>query len=139
MVINPNEYLTGMPLIDNQHKQYISLVDKLVSDHNEGKLEKTALLNSVNKTIAYGLEHLDVEEYLMGSEGYPLYEEHFAKHDIFRDKMDDFLAELDAKEIDIGDYVNRLSSWLIDWFQRQELNDDVKLAKFLKGKNCFNA
>lgn len=133
MIIDPNEYMIGIPLIDNQHKQYLELVNRLVTAHNNGKIDMPTLDNYVKKAFSYANEHFDAEEYLMRSTKYPLYEEHLAKHNEFRDKMDVFLSELEGK-INIDAYVKNLCKWLIDWFKVQVLNDDVKLAGFLKKK-----
>jgi len=135
MIIDPNEYITGIPLIDNQHKQYIVLVTKFITTYNKGDMDKATLINYVNEIVAYALEHFEAEEYLMRSSKYLLYEQHLAKHNIFHDKMDEFLAELDVKEININNYVTKLSEWLVGWFKIQVLDDDVKLAMFLQGKN----
>ena len=135
MILDSNEYITGIPLIDNQHKQYVNLVNRLIIDHNKGCMEKATLNNYIKEVFSYAVEHFDAEEYLMRSAKYPLYEEHLAKHNIFRDKADWFLIEIDVKELDIKNYVNELYKWIVDWFKEQVLNDDVKLAKFLRDKN----
>jgi len=132
MIIDPSKYMTGIPLIDKQHKQYIAMVNELVDNNQKGDMTKTAFNDCVNEVVAYALEHFDAEESLMRLAKYPLYEEHLAKHDAFRDKMDEFLEEIDTKEIDVKHYVKILCEWLIDWFKMQVLDDDMKLAKFVK-------
>ncbi len=135
MIIDPSKYLTGIPLIDKQHKQLILLINKLVVNNHKGNMNKTELSDSFDEIIAYALEHFDAEEFLMRSAKYPLYEEHLAKHDIFRDKMDEFLEEISVEAIDVDRYVKILCKWLIDWFKMQVLDDDIKLAKFIKENN----
>ena len=135
MIIDPSKYLTGIPLIDKQHKQYIALVNKLVDKYHQGNMTKAGFTDYVNEIEAYALEHFDAEEFLMRSAKYPLYEEHLAKHDIFRDKMDEFLEEISAEVIDVDHYAKILCEWLIDWFKMQVLDDDIKLAKFIKENN----
>jgi hemerythrin len=71
----------------------------------------------------------------MRSIDYPLYEEHLLKHNIFREKMDGLLAEMDAVEINIDDYMNELSKWLVEWFKIQIMDDDVKLAGYIRENN----
>lgn len=134
MIIDSNEYMTGIPLIDNQHKQYFELVNKLIDTHNKGDMDKATLNKYIKEVFSYAEEHFDAEEYLMRSIKYPLYEEHLAKHNEFRDKADEFLAGIE-EEIDINDYVNNLCEWLVDWFKTQVLNDDVKLARLLNAIN----
>ncbi len=135
MIIDPTKFMTGIPVIDKQHRQYIILVNKFITEHNKGGMEKATLSDYVNEIVAYALDHFDAEESLMRSEDYPLYEEHLAKHNLFRDMMDELLEEMETKEININNYVDRLCEWLVDWFKIQVLDDDVKLAMFLQGEH----
>ena len=135
MIIDPSKYLTGIPLIDKQHKQLILLINRLVVNNHKGNMTKAEFNDCFDKIIVYALEHFDAEEFLMRSAKYPLYEEHLAKHDTFRDKMDEFLEEISMEAIDVDHYVKILCEWLIDWFKMQVLDDDIKLAKFIKENN----
>ena len=135
MIIDPSKYLTGIPLIDKQHKQYIALINKLVNKYHQGNMTKAGFTDYVNEIEAYALEHFDAEEFLMRSAKYPLYEEHLAKHDSFRDKIGSFTEGMETKEIDLSKDVKTLCEWLIDWFKVQVLDDDIKLAKFIKENN----
>ena len=135
MIVNPSNYLTGIPVIDKQHKQYIALVNRLVSKHQEGSMTKKDFIDYINEIVNYTLEHFEDEEFLMRSIKYPLYEKHLAKHDTFRNEMDKFLEQIDTKEIDTNHDVKYLCEWLIDWFKMQVLDDDIKLARFIKENN----
>jgi len=122
---------TGIPLIDQQHADYMDLVEWFfqLSFQNADfkKLQK-----ALNEVTVYTVDHFDAEEYLMRSSNYPYYAEHCAKHDLFREKVNDFTNEL---EEDAGSetYLTRIANWLVDWFIGQVQVDDMKLAIFLKG------
>jgi hemerythrin-like metal-binding protein len=75
MIIDPSKYLTGIPLIDKQHKQFILLVNKLVVNNHKGDMTKAEFNDCFDEIIAYALEHFDAEEFLMRSAKYPLYED----------------------------------------------------------------
>ncbi|MFA6714360.1 MAG: hemerythrin family protein [Victivallales bacterium] len=135
MTVNPQEYMTGIPAIDNQHAHYVELLNEFVIGSQTGNVGRNEFNAGVNKVIAYALEHFDSEEFLMRSIDYPLYEEHLLKHNIFREKMDGLLAEMDAVEINIDDYMNELSKWLVEWFKIQIMDDDVKLAGYIRENN----
>jgi hemerythrin-like metal-binding protein len=134
MIKDSGEYLVGIPSIDKQHIQYVESVNKLLEAKEKGNLDKKILIDYVNDINFYALEHLDTEELLMRTENYPYYEKHLEKHNVFRDTLDAFIEELETKEIDINDYVDRLCECLIVWFKAELLRDDVTLAKFLKSK-----
>ncbi len=135
MIVNPSKYMTGIPVIDKQHKEYIALVNKLVAKHKGGGMSKREFFHYVNDIVTYTLEHFDAEEFLMRSVKHPFYEEHLDKHNVFRDKMDEFLERIDTKAIDMEQDVDFLCKWLVDWFKMQVLDDDIKLAKFIKENN----
>jgi len=132
MILGSSDYITGIPLIDDQHKQFERLVNKLTTDYNKGGITRETLNTYIKEIINYSFEHLDAEEYLMRSVKYPLYEEHVAKHNVLRNKVDNLISEIDSQELDIDKYVNNLAEWLLDWVKGQILNDDIKLAKFLR-------
>jgi hemerythrin len=137
MIVNPSKYLTEIPLIDKQHKQYIALVNRLVDKHHQGNMAKAEFTDYINEIDVYALEHFEAEEFLMRSAKYPFYEEHLAKHDSFRDKMGTFIEDIETKEIDINKDVKTLCEWLIEWFKTQVLYDDIKLARFIKENNII--
>jgi len=135
MILDLRVDLTGIPLIDEQHKQYMVLVNKCLAKYHKGNMTKSMFIDCVTEIEAYALEHFDSEEVLMRSAKYPLYEEHLAKHDDFRNRINDLLEKMNTKEIDLGHYVSLLCKWLVDWFKIEVLDDDIKLAKFIKENN----
>lgn len=135
MLVKASEYMTGVPAIDNQHRYYFELLDKFVTGSKEGNISREKFNKNVNEVIAYALEHFDSEEFLMRSIDYPLYEEHLAKHNVFRDKMDVFMEEIDAGGIKIDKFMEKISKWLVEWVKIQMLDDDSKLAKYIKENN----
>lgn len=135
MIVSPQEYMTGIPAIDNQHAHYVELLDKFVVRSREGNISQAEFNEDVNALVAYALEHFDSEEFLMRSIAYPRYEEHLAKHNVFRDKMDVLLEEIEAGGINIDAFMKKVSKWLIEWFKIQLLDDDAKLAKYIRENN----
>jgi hemerythrin len=136
MNINPNDYITGITLIDKQHLHYIELVKRLISYcKSEEVINKPVFIDYVNELVIYMLEHFDAEEYLMRSTKYFLYTKHLAEHNMFRNKMDEFLAAVnDIDQLNITDYEDYLVKWLIAWFEIHVKDGDTKLAKFLQSQ-----
>jgi len=122
--------ITGIPLIDRQHEEYANLVDRLFEHALQGGVTRAILAADVGAVTKYAMEHFDAEELIMRDHRYPAYEEHRAKHNIFRDRSDTFVTDLyDEPEMD--EFTVRLSRWLIEWFCDQVQTDDRKLAAFL--------
>jgi hemerythrin len=84
--------------------------------------------------VLYAVEHFDAEEFLMKNQNYPHFEEHRKKHDLYRNKMNSFIEELDNENTNLKEFVENISRWLLDWLKMQILEDDVKIPSFLKGE-----
>jgi hemerythrin len=131
MKIDHQLFRTGIPVIDRQHEAYLELVERVFKLCTAAQVERRVLATELDNTLAYAIEHFDTEEHLMRSARYPLYQEHLAKHDVFRAQVDTFAADLNAGAA-TADFVLRLTKWLVDWFCDQVQTDDMRLAAFLK-------
>jgi hemerythrin len=131
MRIDHKEFLTGVPAIDRQHEAYLALVERVFRLCGGAQVERERLAAEVNAALSYAIEHFDTEEHLMRSVNYPHLDQHVAKHNVFRGRVDDFAAELRCAE-PAPDFTTRLAKWLVDWFAEQVQNDDQRLANFLK-------
>jgi len=131
MKIDRAPFLTGIPLIDTQHEQYLDLVDRLFELCNRPQVEQATVDESLKKVLAYALEHFDAEEALMVSVQYQGYERHRAKHGEFRD-MTDQLSAMSKEGVAPSDQLIQLTKWLVEWFYDQTLVHDRALAAFLK-------
>jgi hemerythrin len=132
MEINRKPFMTGIELIDEQHNAYLDLVENILKLCLEQNISNVDIQHEMDKVIKYSIEHFEEEENLMRSLNYPFYEEHLAKHNIFRNKLDAMLEELDKTEkIDYVNYQMRLGKWLVHWVGDQVRNDDMKLVNFM--------
>ena len=123
--------ITGVELIDNQHAHYVRLVKHLLLLFGRGELTAASFRAQVQAVVSYAIEHLDAEEFLMASANYPAHQEHVAKHDKFRNWIDQFQEKVSEENATFDDF-QRLLQWLTDWFVQQVKVDDQKLADFLK-------
>ena len=99
----------------------------------KGHVTRKALSEEVDKVVKYAMEHFDAEEHLMRSINYPYYEEHLAKHNVFRERTDSCVVDVE-NAVDIDTYAITVSKWLIGGFCEQVQTDDLKLAKFIQRK-----
>ena len=131
MIVRPEMYYTGIELIDNQHKHYYSLVNNFIDMYLSENFDLDLLKKNFDATLNYVMEHFDAEEYLMTSSNYPCYEEHFIKHNMFRDQIDKFMEILENDDFDRKEFTRTISKWMVEWFKLQVLTDDVKLANYI--------
>ena len=138
MRIDRELFRTGVPLIDQQHEAYLDLAERVFQLCAEAQVDRARLATEVGAALTYAIEHFDTEEHLMRSVNYPLYKQHLAKHNLFRGRVDQFSAEVQAAEL-APDFTARLAKWLVDWFAAQVQNDDLRLATYLKRQPGFGA
>ncbi len=127
--------MTGIPLIDKQHKEYADLVDRFFELAMGGHVTRQDLSRETDAVFKYAMEHFDTEEYIMRIQHYPAYAEHRAKHNVFRKRTDTLTLDSEG-DIDLDGYTITLSKWLIEWFCDQVQTDDKKLAVFLNNKTA---
>ncbi len=133
MQIDHELFLTGNPLIDRQHEQYLRLVDELLNLLEQEVVEQEVVDECLTGVLAYAVEHFDAEESLMVSSGYCGFESHRAKHDEFRDEADRLFA-MSKEGIAPDDQIIHLTKWLLQWFLAQTLVHDKGLATFVKNR-----
>ena len=131
MIFDRKKLITGIPLIDEQHQNYINMVEEILEPQAGADLAGERLETELEKAVTYVSEHFDAEEFLMQSAAYPHYEEHVSKHDDLRDKIDSLLLNLDANA-EREDLLLMLQGSLVDWFETHVLSEDMKLAAFLR-------
>ena len=134
MNINHESYYTGIPLIDNQHEQYLRLVEDLFAACKRSDFDQKIVDGGLTIAFAYAIEHFDAEEALMLSAGYSGYETHQKKHNEFRDEADRVSA-MSKEGIDPEDQLIHMTKWLLEWFLEQTLLHDKALAAFLQRKS----
>lgn len=135
MDINRQPFMTGITLIDEQHNAYLDLVEDILKHCLNPDIAIDDIHQEMKQVIKYATEHFEEEERLMQSLDYPFYEEHFSKHNLFREKLDAMLKELETcnntELFDYAEYQLRLGKWLVHWFGDQVRNDDMKMVHFI--------
>lgn len=131
MTLEKESVKTNIPLLDRQHEKYFDAVERLFEQcakENPDHEEVTAILE---ETQDYAVDNFDTEEYLMQLEGYPDIDEHAEKHENFKERLDNFMAQLNKEPGDLKDMTKRLRALLVGWFNNQIKDDDMRMAAFL--------
>ena len=120
----------GVRKIDEQHKKLVDLVNKL----HDGMMQRRGreIIGGIVKELAdYTVYHFKTEEELMNKYNYPESPSHKKQHAEFVDKVSDFTAKFEKKQISLTVEVhNFLSNWLINHIKKI----DKSLGGFLKDK-----
>ena len=125
-----DEYSVGIQSIDQQHKIWVGLINKLHDAMKKGEGKK-ALADIYKEIVEYTKTHLKNEEALFDKFGYT----DTAAHKLIHSKLTEQVIEKqkdieDGKTVITMDVMNFLKSWLIDHIQ----NTDKKYSAFLISK-----
>ena len=133
IIIWNDKYLTGIEIIDSQHKNIFKCVNNLF-DAIE-KLEiKEELLEKIRCIDFYTTEHFDTEEKYMLELDYPEYLEHKKAHEAFKKVYEEIRYNYVYKQDVVYVLAVHLNQTMADWLDYHLQNEDQKLAKFLRTK-----
>ncbi len=122
-----NKYRVGISVIDEEHKEFIEIINKAVfaTEHIDN-IEKTKKI--IGKMLEYSGKHFTTEEIYMRKFKFLGYEWHRAAHLEFADK-----AIMSYNKLVTGDYqiANALLEYLKRWFIDHIEDTDKKFV------NCF--
>lgn len=125
-----NSLITGNKEIDDQHKEWIDKIDKLLvcCEHGTGKREAIKVLEYMAE---YSNFHFDAEEKLQEEAGYPGLEEHKKKHDEFRKVVDELHEMLDDEEGPTEDFVKAVNHNVVEWLHNHIKTFDCSVASYI--------
>jgi hemerythrin-like metal-binding protein len=115
-----NRYCTGIPTIDEEHKELIGILNKTIDAkrHSDNKEELKEVLEEMTK---FALEHFKTEEAYMKKFNYPDYKYHSEEHYNFFTKT---IAYFDR--VVNGDYhisnelIEYLKQWIVHHIQESD-------------------
>jgi hemerythrin-like metal-binding protein len=117
-------YLLGIDRMDETHKAFASLVNRLGV---AGKKEFIALFSEL---VSHTKEHFDQEKQWMESSGFPATHEHLDEHQRILGELDRFALRVSAGSIAMGRaYVTHQ---LPQWFDLHTKTMDSALASHIK-------
>jgi hemerythrin len=121
---------TGVPVIDEQHKDIFANFDELSKAIEDGRCndEIEILLNYLKE---YANNHFSDEENLMSLYKYPCLEEQRQQHALFKENITKLLAML-ANKVSTKEIAIRIDSTLIRYFINHVRKLDSKLSDFIK-------
>ncbi|MDR0586311.1 MAG: hemerythrin family protein [Treponema sp.] len=118
---------TGNPLIDEQHRQLISIVNDLLSACRQRRAEQFE--SGLAFLRYYTAKHFFDEEVLQIQYGYPGYAAHRVRHDEFKTTIRNFTLELKENG---GNLEDRVASYIGEWFVNHILTEDIVLARHIR-------
>lgn len=116
-----SKYNIGVEQIDDQHRYFLSLINKIIEE-SEQTDHIDYLLALINELKAYAKFHFISEENLMLKTGYPGLAEHRQHH---RQLLHDLAPKITNAELKKShDELQKLINYLLDWFFHHTAAED---------------
>ncbi|MFC1886750.1 bacteriohemerythrin [Thermodesulfobacteriota bacterium] len=121
------QFSVGIKEIDDQHKTFIKMINKLVaSEWSMSKKETVA--DVLNEMLQYASLHFETEERYMRNNAYPEYEAHKQQHEFFKKETFELIAKVTEEKVDP---INELYDFLSTWLTGHIIGSDAKYAPYL--------
>ncbi|MFH1687912.1 MAG: hemerythrin family protein [bacterium] len=118
----------GIPHIDKQHQELVSMINKLDNSISGGMVNpevETVLV----ELVRYSTEHFGTEERFMLEIGYPQLAEHLKLHHDLREAVKSYLIRLkQGNTITARELITFLAEWLI----RHIMHEDKQIGLYHK-------
>lgn len=128
--------ITGNEMLDNQHKELINHMNKLLKSCEKSN-EKRVAVNTLDYLSDYTDYHFEAEEKLQKEIGYPGYEQHKKQHDGFKQTLNELNDMLQEEEGPSDAFVKKVEKNVVDWFYIHIEGFDRSVAeyKFMRENN----
>jgi hemerythrin len=115
MVVWDDKYATGIQLIDNQHKELVSLTNELFRACMDREvIQQEVFKETMKRMVDYVRFHFGAEQDLMQRVNYPDYAEHKKQHDVFVLKVIESVRGYnEGKKMVPNQFVRTLRDWIL--------------------------
>ncbi len=118
-----SEYSIGHFQTDNEHKELISLANKVIHFSDTGE-DIHKIRGALKALLQYTKIHFRNEEKYMKRLGYPEIEHHKTCHAELITRLNDVIA----KNSDMNDLVHGLKRLMVVWVIEHIINEDLKIT-----------
>ena len=122
--------LIGFPLIDDQHRKMVEMIDRLMLACEEEK-GKTEIGRALGFTVNYVKEHFRDEESLQERYAYPGINAHKRLHAQFAMKVSEIVKEFDRLG-PVPSLVKKLNGALVEWLILHISVEDMKIGEHIQ-------
>lgn len=129
-----DRYRIGLPIIDNQHKYLLQLINQLYDNVSSGAMPHT-LDEVFNNLDDYAIYHFSIEERWMQGQLYPELSSHQQEHATFKEHV----VELRERHLRRDSYASlKTLSFLYHWLTTHIQGSDFQFGQFI-ARNTGNS
>ena len=126
-----NSLVTGNGEIDEQHKEWIDRINKLLGSCECECGCKVEAIKMLDYMAEYTDFHFKAEEKLQEEANYPAIEEHKAKHNEFRKAVGELYEMLQEEEGPSPAFVEAVKNNVVKWLIHHIQTFDVSVASYV--------
>ena len=127
------KYGVGIQLIDEQHKHFFEIVNKildLVDKESKGSLTRRNVSDLLDELGNYALYHLGTEEGYFDALNYPDVILHISSHNKYRETIKKYLNRVIDEKEDVKKLLEEAASYSGNWLSQHILETDKKYTIF---------
>lgn len=133
-ILLPEEYITGIPLIDSQHLAFFTFLNNFQIILEKGSISEV----EINKSLIFLYNYIDLhfkteetilKQFLSDSEF--VYKNQFREHKLFIQKLEEKIQLIKEKGINV-ETVTSINKLIANWFIQHIKHSDIQLRKKLK-------
>lgn len=128
-----NSLVTGNAEIDEQHKEWIDRINRLLEGCG-GSGCKVEAIKMLDYMADYADFHFKAEEKLQEEVEYPALDEHRKKHDEFRKAVEELYDMLQEEEGPSEAFVEAVRKNVVQWLVNHIKSFDVSVATYINMK-----
>ncbi len=122
------EFETGVKDVDHEHQELVGLINELHAKL-EADADQDTVADFLGEVFARISAHFALEETVMRKHAYDEYADHKADHEALLDEIRDIMDAHATGEY--GDYAEKLSDAVRDWFVTHFKTRDARLHRLL--------
>ena len=124
------EFSVNVKEIDEQHQEFIRIANSLIDLADSEIFNKEEALIKTGQLGSYAFYHLEAEEEMFAKTGYPEADEHVRIHNMFREKVNEFMNQIRDDKSDKKILSKEMAIFAGSWLLNHILGIDKKYTKF---------
>lgn len=125
-----NEYSVGIQMIDEQHRHFFDIANKIIDFTDTQFPQKENLLAMLKELGDYAFYHLGTEEDYFNKLDYQDATSHIAEHNKYRERIKNYFVRIKSEETDTKELVEEVAVYSSDWLAQHIMLIDKKYTKF---------
>ena len=124
------EYSVNVKEIDEQHQEFVRIANSLIDLADDEIFNKEEALEKAGQLGSYAFYHLSTEEEIFERIGYPDRESHIKSHNMFREKVNEFMNQIRDDKSDKKILSKEMAVFAGSWLLNHIMGMDKNYTKF---------